>query len=57
MTDIEKIRDKLQLMSATKVAKKAGLSFDTVKKIMDGNEDITLGTLRKLIDALDLRTD
>lgn len=49
---IETIRRKLEDRNIPIVAKRAGLSHPTVKRIADGDENITLRTWRALSDYL-----
>jgi len=48
MLSIAEIRDRLADRRLTIVAEKSGLSYPTVKRVADGEEGITLTTLRKL---------
>lgn len=48
MLSIAEIRDLLADRRLTIVAEKSGLSYPTVKRVADGEEGITLATLRKL---------
>jgi len=48
LLSIAEIRDLLADRRLTIVAEKSGLSYPTVKRVADGEEGITLATLRKL---------
>lgn len=48
MLSIAEIRDRLADRRLTIVAERSGLSYPTVKRVADGEEGITLATLRKL---------
>lgn len=52
---IEAIREALLDRRLTIVAQATGLSYNTVKKVADGHDDVTLATLRKLAEYLDIR--
>lgn len=53
MHDFVTLQMRLEHMSLPKVAEACGLSYNTVQKIRDGSDKVTVTTLKKLSEYFD----
>jgi predicted transcriptional regulator len=53
MYDLEVIRSFLAESSINKVSKKIGISYPTLQKVMIGDDNISLNTLKKILSYIE----
>ncbi len=52
MLDIKVIREQLQDCSLCKVSRKIGVTYPTLQRLMKGDENFTLSTIKKVSDYI-----